>query len=486
MLRFTLLCLAVSFFGTISGQEIIHQEQVGWRGGDVEMHTIADKSGKLHCTILVNDDSIRLFLLNQADGIEKEFNIARMHGEEVRGGFINQRKIYLFCGYKVPPGLHNYVFNIDDGGFTQNLVISNGGKGNVIDRINAGDCYLVLSIAKKTSEFIISKWSSPDSAEIIRYPVADKDIWDEITVSAGFSRDIKITKVDEAGLPDVGVAGSQRKLYLVHDTIFLLLNNNNGFTKVFAFDIRGKTVSTWIVVNEVLRKIMVSGKDLDKNSPVENVSAYGRYTDNSFLLDGKLYFTSATPDRLHISIMDFYTGAELKKFSVSREDSISFTNTPVTQERPLYGVPFTKELTKTRQLLRKMSAGNAVIAALKDSLGIGITIGSDKEIQQVSSGGGSFVPTGGTPGGPMMYIPSGGFSRSTWTKSVRFRMMVDSSSLNHVPGDMEASINDRIETYTSNIKIPNNAENLVFHDGKYLYIYYDKKDRSLVFSHFGY
>jgi len=86
MLRFTLLCLAVSFFGTISGQEIIHQEQVGWRGGGIELHTIADKSGKLHCTILVNDDSIRLFLLNQADGIEKEFNIARMRGEEVRLG----------------------------------------------------------------------------------------------------------------------------------------------------------------------------------------------------------------------------------------------------------------------------------------------------------------------------------------------------------------------------------------------------------------
>jgi hypothetical protein len=228
---------------------------------------------------------------------------------------------------------------------------------------------------------------------------------------------------------------------------------------------------------------MVSGKDLDKNSPIEYVSSYSGYTDNSFLLDGKLYFTSATADRLHISIMDFNTGAELKKFSVNREDSISFKNTAVTQEGQLYGFAVSKELTKTRQLLRKMVAGNAVIAALKDSLGIGIMIGSNKEMQQMGSGGGSFVPMGG---GVPIYIPSGGFSRSTWTKSVRFRMMVDSSSLSHIPGDMEASINDRIETYTRNIKIPNNAENLVFHDGKYLYIYYDKKERSLVFSHFGY
>src|ERR1700676_4275081 len=98
MLRFTLLCLAVSFFGTISGQEIIHQEPVGWRGGGIELHTVVDKSGKLHVTFLVNDESLRILLLNQTDNIEKEINIARMHGEEVRGGFNHQRKIYLFCG----------------------------------------------------------------------------------------------------------------------------------------------------------------------------------------------------------------------------------------------------------------------------------------------------------------------------------------------------------------------------------------------------
>ena len=78
---------------------------------------------------------------------------------------------------------------------------------------------------------------------------------------------------------------------------------------------------------------------------------------------------------------------------MAREDTISFT----IQEGQIYFFPSTKELTKTKQLLRKMLAGNAVIAALDDSLGLALTIGSNKEMQQMGSGGGgSFMPGAGT------------------------------------------------------------------------------------------
>lgn len=433
------------------------------------MHSFADRYGKHRCTVLVNHDSIRIFLVDQADSLEKEFNLARHDDEEVRGGFINGDKIYIFCGNKVPHGLHNYVINMDDRKFTQNLVVSNGGKGVLIDRINAGDCYLVFSIYKKTSEFIISKWSGPDSAEITSYPIDDKDIWDEITEIEGFNREMKITKVDEAGLPGLDVVVSQRKLYLVHDTVFLLVNRNRGFTKVFAFDFRRKTVSSRIIVNE-------------------EIEEHGGYKDNSYLSDGKLYFASATADRLNIAITDFYSGLLLKKYSANREDTINFKNTEVSQEGAVYGFGYTKDLTKTRQLLRKMTAGNAVIAVLKDSLGIGITIGSNKEMYTASSGGGSFVPGNFGTGGPgtMTYVPSGGFSSSSWNKTVRFRMLIDSIDMNHIPGEMEPGINERIEKFNKELDIPDNAKNLVFHDGKYLYTYYDKKERSLVFCHFSY
>ena len=480
MLRLALICLAFSLFKQLSAQEIIKQEPVGWKGSGIELHTIRDKSGKQRASCLVNDDSIRIFLLNQNDVIEKEFYIARMNGEEVRGGFIDKGKIYLFCGYKFPRGLHNYTIQIEEGKVTQNLVVSESRKDQVIDRISAGDCFLVFSVNKKPFEFIISKWTNTDSAEIIRYPMDDK-MWEDITVNSGFTRDINITKVDEAGLPDVSVAGSQRKLYLVHDTLYLLLNKNNGVTKIFSFNIADKSLSLRKIRNEDVQ-ILKYGRE-EKKEGAEYVSEYDGYTDNSFLLDGMLYFVSATPNRLHISIRDFYTGQELKKFSVEREDTINIKNTPVIQEGQVYGFAVSKELTKTKQLLRKMVAGKAVLAALRDSLGITLTIGSNKEMQQMGSGGGSFVPGGGVPGG-MVYVPSGGFSRSTWTKAVRFRSLLDSNSLNHIPGEMEASINDRIEAFTQFAKIPGKAENLLSRESKYLYIYYDKNQQALIFCRF--
>jgi hypothetical protein len=483
MLRLTLICFAVSFFEALSGQEIINKEPIGWKDKDIELHTIRDQSGQQRATFLVSEDSIRIFLLDQQDNIEKEFRIARINGEEIRGGFIEQAKIYLFCGYKFPRGLHNYVINIPDGSITQNLVISQGGKEEVIDRMSAGNCFLVFSINRRPSEFVISKWSSPDSADMIRYPM-DEKIWKDITTYGGFSRSIDIKKVDEAGLPDVAVAGSQRKLYLVHDTLFLLLNKDNGITEIFTFDIGSRAMSFRVIRNEDVQ-IMRYGRVGDKKSGTEYISGYAGYSDNSYLLDGKLYFVSATSDRLHISIRDFYTEKELKKFAVEREDTNGMKNTPVIQEgQGWYGIGAVKELTKTKQLLRKMTAGNAVIAALEDSLGIAMTIGSNKEMQQMGSGGGgSFMPGGSSPGG-MVYVPSGGFSRSTWTKSVRFRTLLDSNSLDHISGDMEASVNDRIEAFTQFTKIPANAENLFFHDDHYVYIYYDKTLRSLFFSRF--
>ncbi len=63
-------------------------------------------------------------------------------------------------------------------------------------------------------------------------------------------------------------------------------------------------------------------------------------------------------------------------------------------------------------------------------------------------------------------------------------MLVDSSSFQHIPGDMEPSINDRIDEFSHEIKIPEHAQNLLLQDGRYIYIYYDKKKQSLFLQQF--
>jgi hypothetical protein len=126
----------------------------------------------------------------------------------------------------------------------------------------------------------------------------------------------------------------------------------------------------------------------------------------------------------------------------------------------------TKELTKTKQL----------------SSGIAITLGSNKEEKEMGlpgygfSSGSNFIMIGGNG--------MSSFSKGTWTKAVRFRMPVDSITFQHIAGEMEPSINHRIDEFNQDIKIPDRAENLLFQDGRYIYLYYDKKKQSLVLQQF--
>jgi hypothetical protein len=465
MLRFQLVCLVMTFFGILSAQKIIHEVPVGWNGSGIELNTIQDKYGSRHATFLLNDDSIRVYFLNQHDSIENVFNISRIYGEKIRGGFIDLHKIYLFCIYKIPHlpriVLHNYVFNLDDGKISQKSIESAPSKTLSIDRISAGDHFLNFSVDKKKSEFIFYDWRNQDSSENFNYLYTDKITWEDISDTRdAFSSDLNISKVEGSALPGAETARKQNKLYLIHDSLFLLLNKNDGITKIFAFDSKGKQGSYREIKNEPVKKVVTyTNTDRDNSRVTEETRGY---VDNSYLLDGKLYYVSASHERLNISITDFFTGIELQKFTLGMEDSISFINTPILQEGDIYGFDVTKELSKTKQLLRKMVAGYLVITAVYEGPGVALTIGSDK----------------------LIYHPDGHGFNTISTKSIRFRMLLDSTTLRQIPGELQMSIIDRVEEFMKGVNIAGGAENLFLQEGKYIFIYYDKKRQSLAFARF--
>ncbi len=469
-----LLCLSFSIH-FLSAQSLISSKHIGWSGGQIKLQTIHDKSGSFHASLLENVDSIKVILYDRTFTEVHEYTIMRINEEELVAGFIKEGKIYLFCNYKSPMGYHNYTIDISSGEIIYTLVLSDKRKEKLIDRISSGEYALWLGIDKKNSNFVIYNWRNQQDMDTIIYHFKDPAMWESITKSGSmFGRDVDVAKIDEAGLPDIQSVSARNKVYLIHDTLFLTMNRNLANTIVYAFDLYNKTVNYRVIENESVKKVYDSYTKQDK---VE-----GDYVDNSYLLNGKLYFVSATDEGLHVSISDFYNGTRLKYFEVKREDTIDFKNTPVLQEgRALY-FNNTKELTKTKQLLRKMTSGNAAIAALNDSMGTTITLGSNKEEKQMGLPGYGF-----TAGSAAIMIGGngmGGFSSGTWTKAVRFRMLVDSSTFQHIPGDMEPSINDRIDEFSQDIKIPDRAENLLFQDGRYIYIYYDKKKQSLVLQQF--
>jgi hypothetical protein len=469
-----LCCLSISFY-FLSAQSPVNTKLIGWSGSQVILQTIHDKTGALHASVLENPDSFRVILYDRAFTEVHEYSISRLNQEELNAGFIKDGKIYLFCDYKSPAGCHNYFIDISSGEIKSELIFSDKRKEKLIDRISSGDYALWLGIDRKNSNFVIFNWRNQQDMDTIVYHFKDPDMWESITKSGNmFGRDVDVAKIDEAGLPDIQSVSAMNKVYLIHDTLFLTMNRNRGNSIVYTFDLYNKTVSYRLIENEPVKR---------EYDPMTQKNIVERdYVDNSYLLNGKLFFVSATNESMHVIISDFYSGARFKYFEVKREDSIDFKNTPVLQEGKALYFNKTKELTKTRQLLRKMTSGNAAIAALYDSLGIAITLGSNKEEKQMGVPGYGF-----SSGSSAMMIGGGGmgnFSSGTWTKAVRFRMLVDSSSFQHIAGEMEPSINDRIDEFSHDFKIPEHAKNLLFQDGHYIYIFYDKKKQSLVLQQF--
>lgn len=242
-------------------------------------------------------------------------------------------------------------------------------------------------------------------------------VWTDVTKSGGlFSKpEINIEKADMEGECDIDVAQNHNKIYVRNDTLYLLMNNQKAITTVYTFD---------LINNKMGYRFILHEHDDESILP----SVY-----NSFLLHNKLYYASANTNALFLQIVDFYSGDILKEFKASSKEDITFKNTPITQEDALNS---NRELGKTKQLLRKMAAGRIVITATPDdgnNNNVQLLVGSYKEMSSGGGGGGMWMGGGGYAGAPsMVFMPTGGFGRSSWIKSSRFKMLINSETNEHI------------------------------------------------------
>src|SRR5450755_2531514 len=185
MLRIPYIILAVFIFGQLSAQKIYHQENIGWKAKNMELLAIHDSAHNQHVVFLVNGDSIRVNLLNRNDAVVRVFSFSRSDGEKVLGGFIDQRKIYLFSENGKPGMFLNYILNTEDGSVTQHFIGSELKNETVINHINSGNHFLYFTINKKTSEFSVYNWHNPANVDTIRFPFNNKNTWQDIFLLRG-------------------------------------------------------------------------------------------------------------------------------------------------------------------------------------------------------------------------------------------------------------------------------------------------------------
>ncbi len=467
-----IISILLSFCALQTVAQQKHFEQpIGWRGKDIQLHTISDKSKQQSCTFVVGKGTIRAFVFNNKVEVVQQFNIPLKSIDKVLGGFIRDNKAYIFTEQAGKDILHNWVLDITTGETKDRFIEFDLKKEKVVDHLSGGDRFLYCTSNNKTSEFIIYNFTSEQQFDTLRYHF-DESGWNDLTTDGALVRKVSLKKVDLEGECSIDVAVRANKLYLRNDTLLLVMNNHPDSTHVVSFDLPHKKVDPWLIKHHF-------------TLPGGEIGPYA-FSDNSFLLRNKLYYLWVTSDSLCVQVADLFSGVINRSFVAKREDTISFKNTPIIQEGTSNSAHETRELGKTRQLLRKMVTGDVVITATPNNNNqIEVIIGSYAKINTNRGGGGMHMAAGGY-GAPMVMVPTptGGFNRGGWVKSARFKMLLNADTFEHVEGAIGNSINEQIEYYTKGIKIPREAENLFMTNGRYYHAYYDKALRKLVILQF--
>ena len=337
--------------------------------------------------------------------------------------------------------------------------------------MNSPHGFLYITASKKLPFFHVYRFRDM-AMEKISYDLSLNDInkkidsgnlWTTLSTAAGLSRTVNLALVDSEVEPDVEVASSHNKLYLVKNRLALVMDESGPNVQVIEFDLDTKKAG----YREIRRPF---------EAAVQEQFMMPEY--NSYLIGDRFYSVEAGAEALSLTVQDFDTGRLLKTFRTLKDDTISFKNTPIIQEGG-YVAHVERNLDKTKQLLRKMLNSSAVITVSGNREGQHeVTVGAYKKI---SGGGGGFRPGMGYGMGAgmsiMVYYPGFG---SSWNKTVRFKSLIDPATAAHIPGAMQTSVSEQIQKYTESLNLSSDVSSVFIASEFYQFAYFDKAATSLV------
>lgn len=208
-----------------------------------------------------------------------------------------------------------------------------------------------------------------------------------------------IEKMDSGENNPLYKVAAKSKLYTLPNRLILTLDQS--FRKTQLFDINLESL-------EIKEKTFT--KPLGEKNPK---------TTNSFYHENKLYQINANSDELLFDIKDYESGEIIKKFAVSKKDTIRFKNSPLLMQ---IEDRTPRELKNTGRFLKELSALDAGISVYKNSRNLLITVGgTGSDSKTVSMGGFSFDDFFGDFSSRSYYNIETNYSvffESIWTKKL--------------------------------------------------------------------
>ncbi|MDB5014105.1 MAG: hypothetical protein JWQ25_2307, partial [Daejeonella sp.] len=477
-MRYIIIFVLTIFSFNGFAQKLKFEKTIGWKDGQfrpIALKRFSNKDKTLTCITLQKADSLRAYVFNEKLEVLKEIKLPRSPDEEVLGGFFTIDKVSIISKNKYTQQFHILIYRLKGTMSTEHLLDLDIKGKRLIGAINAGDHFYYVTSEKKTLSINVADFKTDGGLSTINFgfndlkkPKTDRSTTmfkpEKAGINAGFSQEwlplfskaINGSVIEEGLQTDINSANSPNKIYLRNDSLLLLMDANEGITSIYSFNLKDKTAAYRALVRKFPESKSVNG------------TANPFITFNSFLVDSTLYYIHATSNKLTLQINNFYTGALKIKYDTESNNSVEFKNTPIYQESEdsFYGSNHSD--LNTKQLLRKMVNGNAVISGITNARNQHeITIGAYIE----RKGGGGMVISGGITAagfGQRMYMPD-----RSWKRLTRFQALFDPTTANHIGGIVEPNGAELADQYAEDVTIPDEgSDTFVINQGFY-YTYYN-------------
>jgi hypothetical protein len=435
-----------------------------------DTYSFVNKERNRVCILAIGKTTIKGYILNQDYVLLKEFEEAKPDSREVLvGGYFKEDKIhYLLARDEDDDNMKHFTYDPVTGTSTKVFVNLEIKKSMFLGGLSLGDQFLFVSVKKKEDKIMVYRFGKNDSHEVLTfdYPASlmkQQSLHAALSNDYGFSRMSELSYINDWESPSIERIKNYCKMYYRNDSLIITHDKSATKTRVLELDLQ-----TQKIAGREIKRVFDECSDVMGPTFVKQ---------NTFLLDNYLYSVVCCSDALQLNVYNFYSGEIVKQYTTDKKEEISFKSTDILQEGSAYFSKGERKLEKTRQLLRKMTNGRAIIMAKNANGGtVELTIGS---FQEVRSGGGGMWIGGATPGSVPIYVPTGGFSRE-WTKSARFKTLLDKDSFEKTGGEVEKPLEERIEDFTKDIKIPGGCEGVYPVDNKLAYYYIDRNANKLV------
>lgn len=234
--------------------------------------------------------------------------------------------------------------------------------GTVITSFQKNNKFYLLSKEKDQEHFLLFEFSD-EKCDVKLFDFSPFTFQNEKGQRLSFSALVQyhypIEKMDIGNFSPFDKTEKKSKMYVLNDRIVLTFDYNTKYTQAFDLNLNTKKVTEKIF-----------------EMPVTQLTA----TTNSFFLENKLFQISSNTEQFIFGIQDFDSGKNIKTIAVSKNDSISFKNSPlflqINGEKP-------QILKSTSKFLKQLSTVNSAVSAFNTNGLTFITLGGFASYQSV-------------------------------------------------------------------------------------------------------